>query len=280
MLTPDAGRLPLPPDDTVLHHFIDELARLVRAEANEATRQIEHLWSQPLLKRVATGRAIDAVTIVKVHPDGLVELRCHRNESRFREGDMLCLSRGDPFAEPNFLVTLELDEETDLLVSTDAPGITAFDFVAQPDGWVLDEGYLNVSDYILEALDEAADTAAGRERVLPLLTGQIRPSLDLERLRAEFGTAHVTHPKEGVQPEQIRVCQLGSATGLESPIVFLVGIHRLLEAEGSLRLSEEERAEQIRDNTRKLYMAMTRAGQRLVVTYVGKVPSALEAPRT
>ncbi|MBP1467980.1 AAA family ATPase [Candidatus Chloroploca sp. M-50] len=181
MLTPDAGRLPLPPDDTVLHDFITELARLVRAEANEATRQIEHLWSQPLLKRVATGRAIDAITIVKVHPDGLVELCCHRNESRFREGDMLCLSRGDPFAEPNFLVTLELDEETDLLVSTDAPGITAFDFVAQPDGWVLDEGYLNVSDYILEALDEAADTAAGRERVLPLLTGQIRPSLDLER---------------------------------------------------------------------------------------------------
>ncbi|MBP1467981.1 DEAD/DEAH box helicase [Candidatus Chloroploca sp. M-50] len=102
----------------------------------------------------------------------------------------------------------------------------------------------------------------------------------LTRLGAEFGTAHVTHPKEGVQPEQIRVCQLGSATGLESPIVFLVGIHRLLEAEGSLRLSEEERAEQIRDNTRKLYMAMTRAGQRLVITYVGEVPRALGGTHT
>jgi hypothetical protein len=28
-------------------------------------------------------------------------------------------------------------------------------------------------------------------------------------------------------------------------------------------------AELIRDNTRKLYMAITRAGQRLVLTYVG-----------
>ena len=39
-----------------------------------------------------------------------------------------------------------------------------------------------------------------------------------------------------------------------------------------MRLSEGERAELIRDNTRKLYMACTRAGQRLILTYVGEVP--------
>jgi hypothetical protein len=32
----------------------------------------------------------------------------------------------------------------------------------------------------------------------------------------------------------------------------------------------------IRDNTRKLYMAATRAGQRLVITYVGELPDALK----
>jgi superfamily I DNA/RNA helicase len=95
----------------------------------------------------------------------------------------------------------------------------------------------------------------------------------LERLRAEFGAARVAHPKEGADPDQIRVCQLDSATGLESPIVFLLGAHRLLEAEGSLRISEEERAERVRDTTRRLYMAMTRAGQRLVLTYVGEPPA-------
>jgi len=95
----------------------------------------------------------------------------------------------------------------------------------------------------------------------------------LERLRAEFGAAQVAHPKEGADPDQIRVCQLDSATGLESPIVFLLGAHRLLEAEGSLRIAEEERAERVRDTTRRLYMAMTRAGQRLVLTYVGEPPA-------
>lgn len=95
----------------------------------------------------------------------------------------------------------------------------------------------------------------------------------LERLQAEFGAARVAHPKAGAAPDRIRVCQLDSATGLESPIVFLLGAHRLLEAEGSLRIAEEERAERVRDTTRRLYMAMTRAGQRLVLTYVGEPPA-------
>lgn len=97
----------------------------------------------------------------------------------------------------------------------------------------------------------------------------------LERLRAEFGAARVAHPREGADPDHIRVCQLDSATGLESPIVFLLGAHRLLEAEGSLRIAEDERAERVRDTTRRLYMAMTRAGQRLVLTYVGEPPAFL-----
>jgi superfamily I DNA/RNA helicase len=99
----------------------------------------------------------------------------------------------------------------------------------------------------------------------------------LERLQGEFGAARVAHPKEGAEPDRIRVCQLDSATGLESPIVFLLGVHRLIEAEGSLRIAEEERAERVRDTTRRLYMAMTRAGQRLVLTYVGEPPSFLQA---
>ncbi len=45
-----------------------------------------------------------------------------------------------------------------------------------------------------------------------------------------------------------------------------MGAHRLLEAEGSLRIADDERVERVRDTTRRRYMAMTRAGQRLVLT--------------
>jgi hypothetical protein len=48
-------------------------------------------------------------------------------------------------------------------------------------------------------------------------------------------------------------------TGLEGPIIFLVGIRGLFEQEQSLRLSDAEREALIRDNSRKLYLAATRA---------------------
>jgi DNA replication ATP-dependent helicase Dna2 len=181
VLKPESVLPSLPAAGTQPGNFIMRLTELVLADAAAAQRQVQQVWARPLAERVAAGRAIAAVRVAEVQPNGLLSLRCPRNESRFREGDVLCLSRESPFFEPTFLVTLELDEETELLVSTEHPGLTVFDFVAQPEGWVLDEGYLDFSHIAVAALDQAADTAAGRERVLPLLTGQSQPQLDLER---------------------------------------------------------------------------------------------------
>ncbi len=97
----------------------------------------------------------------------------------------------------------------------------------------------------------------------------------LERLRSRFGPEAAIDPVQGVAADAIRVCTLNAVTGLESPIVFIVGAHELFEQEQSLRLSDEERTELIRDNTRKLYMALTRAGQRVLLTHVGELPQVL-----
>jgi hypothetical protein len=98
----------------------------------------------------------------------------------------------------------------------------------------------------------------------------------LERLRREFGAAAVANPKAIAPGKHIRVCTMNAATGLESPIVFVMGTHHMVEAEQSVRLTPDERTELIRDNTRKLYMAFTRAGQRLAITYVGHVPEVFQ----
>jgi superfamily I DNA/RNA helicase len=74
----------------------------------------------------------------------------------------------------------------------------------------------------------------------------------------------------------VRVTTLNAGAGLESPIVFLVGLRELFEEEQSIRLSDDEREDIMRDNTRKIYMAATRAGQRLVVTYVGDYPKIFQ----
>lgn len=45
-----------------------------------------------------------------------------------------------------------------------------------------------------------------------------------------------------------------------------MGMHDLHEEEWSMRLLEEERAELSQDNIEKLYMTITSAGERLVLT--------------
>lgn len=56
-----------------------------------------------------------------------------------------------------------------------------------------------------------------------------------------------------------------AATGLEAAAVILLGIDRLLEAEGDPRLDADARAELAAGHTRLLYMAVTRAARRLVI---------------
>jgi superfamily I DNA/RNA helicase len=97
----------------------------------------------------------------------------------------------------------------------------------------------------------------------------------IARLNRVFGQETAVDPTQTDPENQIRVCSLNAATGLESPIVFLMGVRALYEREQSIRLSDEERLALIRDNTRKLYMACTRAGQRLVITYAGQLPDSL-----
>jgi superfamily I DNA/RNA helicase len=93
----------------------------------------------------------------------------------------------------------------------------------------------------------------------------------------KLGAKKAFDPKVQFPGDYVRVTTLHAGTGLEAPIVFLVGLHQLFEEEQSLRLSDEEREALILENTRKVYMAATRAGQRLVFTYVGNVPKAIKS---
>jgi len=77
-------------------------------------------------------------------------------------------------------------------------------------------------------------------------------------------------------PDALRVCPLESATGLESRIVFITGIEALLSTEHAN--SEEPQASHI-ENTRKLYMGMTRAIEQLNLLLTAEdIPQALITP--
>ncbi len=93
----------------------------------------------------------------------------------------------------------------------------------------------------------------------------------------KLGRGAALDPKDSHPGNYVRVTTINAGTGLEAPVVFLMGLQQLFEQENSLRLSEDDRVELVLNNTRKIYMAATRAGQRLVMTFVGQVPVVLES---
>lgn len=170
------------PDASQLAQFLLHLRRFVLDERDAQRQQVEQEWAKPLAERVADGLAIEGVRFLGLQPDGYLELACDRNQSRFREGDTLCLNRGSPFFEPFVNVTLEVDDETHLTVFLDDPKTFDLNLLhAEPTGWVLDQGYLDLSHYVLDALAEAGDTLIGVQRILPLLMGVARPQADMAR---------------------------------------------------------------------------------------------------
>ncbi len=64
----------------------------------------------------------------------------------------------------------------------------------------------------------------------------------------------------------VKVSSLNAATGLECPVVSLCGLDSLLEREEAIGLDGDQKHELIRDNTRRIYMGITRASQKLVIT--------------
>ncbi len=128
----------------------------------------------------------------------------------------------------------------------------------------------NPQDEIARAANEALEILHGGLTAGCLLVIHADSSKERalrEALERKLGRDKVHDAKSGPRPPEIlcTVTTLNAATGLEAPVVMLLGMDSLLEKEDDPRLSEEERAELRSDNTRRLYVGFTRAGQRLVV---------------
>ncbi|WP_181389573.1 UvrD-helicase domain-containing protein [Leucothrix pacifica] len=63
--------------------------------------------------------------------------------------------------------------------------------------------------------------------------------------------------------ENLRLCDLEAATGIESKIVFITGLEKLFDMEADNKVSERERHSLRITNTHLLHMAMTRASEKL-----------------
>ncbi len=83
-------------------------------------------------------------------------------------------------------------------------------------------------------------------------------------------------PPHGYGCDYLRMANVDTATGLEGAIVFLIGVEHLFLHAPVSGITNEEHAASLEERARKLYMAMTRAGQRLVVISSQTLPPAME----
>jgi DNA replication ATP-dependent helicase Dna2 len=159
--------------------FLESLRHFVESEANTQYKQLERQWSAPLAERVAKGWAIEGVRIDDFK-NNLLQLSCATNESRFREGDLVVLHRGNPRDDETALhCDLQYDGETGLEASLVRGNEYFLDYYR--DNWIIDQDMFDSRRFYLDALDQAADSQLGRSRVLPLLLGSLKPQVDPAR---------------------------------------------------------------------------------------------------
>ncbi len=157
--------------------LLRHLETLVREESNHQREHLERQWSLPLGERVRRGYTLEGLSCIGLNErTGNLVFECMANNARFREGDYLFLHKSHPLLEPTLEVTLEVDDEKRLEFSLGSGNLVRI--WDEPESWIADEGYMDLSGYYLDALAEVADRHVGRERILPLLLGEIGPQLD------------------------------------------------------------------------------------------------------
>ena len=187
--------------------FLHRLRKFVQDEAEIQFQALTRQWSHPLQERVARGWAIEGLH-VNHFQNGIARLTCTTNDSRFREGDLVVLHRGNPQNENAQHCELQYDGETELEVSL-IRGNEYF-FSQQSGDWIMDQDWFDSSPFYLSALDTVADSQLGRSIILPLIKGSLTPKIDYAR----YERAKKMLNDNGLNESQIEAVAMSYATDL------------------------------------------------------------------
>jgi len=187
----------------------EELRTFVCAEHEAQRGQQARLWAKPVEDRIEEGRCVAGTWIKEARGAKGLVLGVAGNDSRFREGDFVALSLGDPNMPLCDAVVLEAEDEQ---IEIQLWGRAA-DSLNLPTGFrglQLDETSIDLERFYLGAIEDLAKTTIGREKILPLLDGMLKPKLDLEEFDAVEGQAR----EEGFEDQQAKAIASALATDL------------------------------------------------------------------
>ncbi len=184
----------------------NELGRFVAEEHALQREGMRRLWALPVSARVEEGRCIPGLRVVEHASDRRWVLECEGNDSRFREGDLVRLSLGDPqlpFMEAAVVAAgdtrIEITEWRVMGEVRCAVGLTEV---------VIDESFIDLEDRYRAAIEDLGKTAIGREVILPLLSGDRTPQFDA----GEYNDAFERAEGDGLNDRQAEAVASAVAT--------------------------------------------------------------------
>lgn len=150
--------------------YLSELENFIAAEAAAKRQEIDELRSKSLGERVALGRAVSDLRVDEEEGARRWGLSCRENDSRFREGDLVCISRTHPHDDLLARGKLVAVGDRELTIEVREGKVELGDH-----SLVMDEDYLDLTSRYKTALEAAATTTRGLSRILPLLMGEREP---------------------------------------------------------------------------------------------------------
>ena len=184
-------------DRSALLAVQNELGRFVMEEHAIQREGMRAQWALPRDQRVEEGRCIDKLRLVATPAPKRWVLECPGgNDSRFREGDFVRLSRGDPqFPLMEAGLVLVGDHRIELL---EWKRLDADPLPLGTDGLCIDESYVDLEGRYLAAIDDLGKTNLGRELILPLIQGTLHPTIDAATHEAVYDQAQ----RDGLNDQQ------------------------------------------------------------------------------
>lgn len=166
------------------------------ANEHEAQRSaIQRRWARPTSERVDDGRCIEGLRIEREATQGVWRLSCEANDSHFRDGDLVRLSRGDPqFPLADCFVQAVADGWIELVIHKSLGG----DLAVGDRGLCVDESFIDLEKVYQHAIADLGKSTLGREVILPLLQGTLKPTVDV----TEYEEASAQGLRDGLNDRQ------------------------------------------------------------------------------
>ncbi len=164
--------LSLTVDDTLM----TDLVTLIHEERDAGLQRLMEVWRQPLAEKCANGWTQAFTYLQRGEEAGTLWAYPDAADSRFREGDLLCLHQGDALMPLIRQMAFEFEENGRWLLR--GMSLPTLSDIYKGGRCYADPDTIDLTAFYERALNEIATSHVGRQLVLPLLSNRLLIEFD------------------------------------------------------------------------------------------------------